>query len=128
MLYSVISRIGISITVKRPALIPSLSTVYSKRNREKKNVLLNNSSNTFNRFKKTLYGFFRPPENKLRSNSRLKSSSSSKLSNSSKYRNSSKLRKGKRSKRLNILSRSTNNVKLKNVLSFVNFVNFVITS
>jgi len=74
---------GFAIGVKRPAFIPSSSIVYSKRNGEKKNVLLNNSSNTFNRFKKTSYGFFRPPENKLRSNSRLKSSSSSKFGNNS---------------------------------------------
>jgi len=62
-------------------------------------------------------------------NSRLKSSSSSKFGNNSinsKLTNNSKLViSSKLRNRLNVLSTSTNNVKLNNVL---NFVSFVITS
>jgi len=85
ILSSIISRIGTTNGVKRLAFIASLSIINSKRNRRNLSVLLSNSSklrkinNTFNRLKKTLYGFFRPLENKLRSNSRLKSFVNSRL-------------------------------------------------
>jgi len=143
ILGSITGRIGIIIAANQRAFVGSLNTVYSKPNREKRNasssnklrILFNSRLKTsvnsrlkkknnaktvsfYVRYENIYSSRINSSSNRLRNNSvnsKLESFTSSKL-NSSKLRNNKLIR---HSNKLNVLSTSTNNVRLKNVLSFV---------